>query len=84
MATLGVTASGSRAQASNNRSTAHPPSRASPRVQSRVERKQLESSQKCRRASTGARSSGSTMTHFDNRGRGDAEEVLDYEKFTTI
>jgi hypothetical protein len=24
------------------------------------------------------------MTHVDNQGRGDAEEVPDYEKFTTI
>jgi hypothetical protein len=24
------------------------------------------------------------MTHVNNQGRGDAEEVLDYEKFTAI
>jgi hypothetical protein len=37
VAASGVTASGSRAQASNSRNTARPPGRASPRVWSRVE-----------------------------------------------
>jgi hypothetical protein len=39
MAALGVTASGSGAQASNSRSTTRPPGCASPRVRSRVEGK---------------------------------------------
>jgi hypothetical protein len=84
VAASGITASGSGAQASNSRSTARPPGRASPRVRSRVEGEQPESSRKRRRASTGAGSSGSGMTHVDNQGRGDAEEAPDYEKFTTI
>jgi hypothetical protein len=84
VAASGVTASGSRAQASNSRSTARPPGRASPRVRSWVEGEQPESSRKHRRASTGAGSSGSGMTHVDNQGRGDAKEVPDYEKFTAI
>jgi hypothetical protein len=84
VAASGVTASGSGAQASNSRSTARPPSRASPRVRSRVEGEQPESSRKRRRASTGAGSSASGMTHVDNQGRGDVEEVPDCEKFTAI
>jgi hypothetical protein len=84
VAASGVTASGSGAQASNSRSTARPPGRASPRVRSRVEGEQPESSRKRQRASTGDGSSGSGMTHVDNQGWGDAEEVPDYEKFTAI
>jgi hypothetical protein len=84
VAASGVTASKSGAQASNSRSTARPSGRASPRVRSRVEGEQLESSRKRRRASTGAGSSGSGMTHVDNQGRGDVDEVIDYEKFTAI
>jgi hypothetical protein len=84
VAASGVMASGSGAQASNSRSTARPPGRASPRMWSRVEGEQPESSRKRRRASTGAGSSGSGMTHVDNQGRGDAEEVPDYEKFIAI
>jgi hypothetical protein len=84
MATSGVTASGSGAQASNSKSTARPPGRASPRVRSRVEGEQPKSSRKRRRASTGAGSFGSGMTHVDNQGRGDAEEVPDYEKFISL
>jgi hypothetical protein len=84
VAVSGVTASGSGAQSSNSKSTARPPGRASPRVRSRVEREQLESSRKRRRASIGNGSSGSGMTHVDNQGRGDAKEVPNYEKFTAI
>jgi hypothetical protein len=84
VAASGVTASGSRTQASNNRSTARLPGRASPRVRSWIEGEQPESSRKRWRASIGAGSSGSGMTHEDNQGRGDAEEVPDYEKFTAI
>jgi hypothetical protein len=84
VAASGVTASKSGAQASNSRSTARPSGRASPRVRSRVEGEQLESSRKRRRASTGAGSSGSGMTHVDNQERGDVDEVIDYEKFTAI
>ena len=79
-----VTASGSGAQVSNNKSTTYPPSRANPRVSSRVEGEQLESSWKRQRASIDTGSVGSGMTHIDNWGRGDADEVPDYEKFTTI
>jgi hypothetical protein len=68
VAASGVTASGSGAQASNSRSTARPPGRASPRVRSRVEGEQPESSRKRQRASTGDGSSGSGMTHVDNQG----------------
>jgi hypothetical protein len=84
VATSVVMASGSGAQASNSRNTARLPSRASPRVRSRVGGDQPESARKRRRSSTGARSSGSGMTHIDNQGRRDTEDVLDYEKFTTI
>jgi hypothetical protein len=84
VAASGVTASRSGTQASNSRSTACPPGRTSPRVRSRVEGEQPESSRKRWRASTGAGSFGSGMTHVNNQGRGDAEEVLDYEKFTAI
>ena len=84
MAALGVTASSSGAQASNSKSTARLPNRASPRVQSRVEGDQPESAWKHRRVSTGAGSSGSRMTHVNNRGEGKVEDVLDYEKFTAI
>jgi hypothetical protein len=79
-----VTASGSGTQVSNSRSTACPPSHASPRVRSRIGSNQAESAWKCRRSSTGAGSSGSGMTHVDNQGCHDTEDVLDYEKFTTI
>jgi hypothetical protein len=68
VATSGVTTSGSGAQASNNRSTAHPPGRASPMIWSRVEGEQPESSRKRRRASIGAGSSRSGMTYVDNQG----------------
>jgi hypothetical protein len=84
VAASGITASRSGAQASNSRNTARPPSHASPRVRSRVEGEQPESSRKRRRALTSVGSSGSGMTHVDNQGRGDAEEVPDYEKFTAI
>jgi hypothetical protein len=84
VAASGVTASGSGAHASNSRSTARPPGHASPRVRNRVEGEQPESSRKRWRASTGAGSSRSGMTHVDNQGRGDAKEVPDYEKFTAI
>jgi hypothetical protein len=84
VAASGITASGSGAQASNSRSTARPPGRASPRVRSQVEGEQPESSRKRRRVSTGAGSSGSSMTHIDNQGQGDAEEAPNYEKFTAI
>jgi hypothetical protein len=90
--TLVVTASGSGAQVSNSRSTTHPlgcasqmvRSRVSPRVRSRVGGDQLESVRKCRRSSTDTGSSGSGMTHVDNQGRRDTEDVPNYEKFTTI
>ena len=84
MVALGVTASKSGAQASNSRSTSRPPNRTSPRVRSRVEGDQPESGRKRRRALTGARSSGSGMTHVDNQGEGDVEDVPNYEKFTAI
>ena len=77
MAASSVTTSRSGAQASNNRSTACPLGRASPRMWSRVEEEQLESSRKHRKASTSAGSSGSGMTHVDNGGRGNAKEVDD-------
>jgi hypothetical protein len=79
-----VTTSGSGAQASNSRSTARRPNHVSPRVRSRVGGDQPESARKRRRSSTGAGSSGSRMTHVDNQGRRDTEDVPDYEKFTTI
>ena len=84
MAALGVMASGSGAQASNSKSTVCPLGHASPRMQIWVEGEQPESTWKRRRASTGAGSSGSGMTHINNWDQGDAEEVPDYEKFTTI
>jgi hypothetical protein len=84
VATSGIMASGSGAQASNSRSTARPPGHASPRVHSRIGGKQPESARKRRRSLTGAGSSGSGMIHVDNQGRRDAEDVLDYEKFTAI
>ena len=84
MALSGVMASGSGAQASNSRRTACPPNCTSPKVRSRVEGNQPESAWKRRRALTGTRSSGSGMTHVDNRDEGDVEDVPDYEKFTAI
>jgi hypothetical protein len=77
-------ASGSGAQASNSRNTAHPPGRTSPRVRSRVGDEQPESAWKRWRSSTGAGSSGFGMTHVDNQGRCDTKDVHDYEKLTTI
>jgi hypothetical protein len=74
-----VTASESGVQASNSRSTSRLPSRASPRVRSRVGDEQLESAWKRRRSSTGAESSRSKMTHVDNQGRRDTEDVPDYK-----
>ena len=53
-------------------------------MRSWVEGKQPKSAQKYQRASTSTRSSGSGMTHVDNQDQGDAEKVLDYEKFTAI
>jgi hypothetical protein len=79
-----VMAYGSGVQASNNRSTARPPGRASPRVRSRVGDEQPESAWKRRRSSIGTGSSGSGMTHVDNQGRRDTKDVPDYEKFTAI
>jgi hypothetical protein len=82
---LGVstaTASGSGAQASNSRSTACPAGRATPRVRSRVTTEETEPAQKQRYSSIGAGSSGSGLTHVDNQGRRDAEEVLEFKKFT--
>jgi hypothetical protein len=78
-----VTASGSGAQASNSRNTARPSGRATPRVRSRIPEEQPKSSRKRRRSSAGAGSSGSGLTHVENWGRGEIEDVLDYEKFTT-
>ena len=69
---------------SNSRSTARPHGRTSPRVYSQVEGEQPEPSWKRQKASIGVGSSGSRMTHVDNRDQGDAEEVLDYEKFTAL
>ena len=80
----GAMASGSRAQASNSRSFARPLGGTSLKVWSRIEGEQLASSRKHQKASTGTGSSGSRMTHVDNQGRGDFEEVLNYEKFTAI
>jgi hypothetical protein len=80
----GIIASGSGAQASNSRSTARLPGHTSPRLRSRVGGEEPESARKRRRSSTGAGSSGSGMTHVDNQGRRDVEDVLDYEKFTAI
>jgi hypothetical protein len=79
-----VMAYGSGVQASNNRSTARPPGRASPRVRSRVGDEQPESAWTRRRSSIGTGSSGSGMTHVDNQGRRDTKDVPDYEKFTAI
>jgi hypothetical protein len=84
VAASGHTASGSGAQASNSRSTARLLGYASPRVCSRVDGKQPELARKRRRSSIGIGSSGSGMTHVDNQGRHDVEDVLDYEKFTAI
>jgi hypothetical protein len=84
MATSVVTALGSGAQASNSRSSARPPGRASPRMWSHVGGNQLEFARKRRRSSTGTGSSRSGMTHVDSQGRRDTEDIPDYEKFTTI
>jgi hypothetical protein len=70
-------------QASNSRSTARPIGRATPRVWSRIQDEQPKSSRKRRRSSADTGSSGSSLTHIDNRGGGDVQEVPDYEKFTT-
>jgi hypothetical protein len=78
-----VTASGSGVQASNSRSTARPTGRATPRVRSRIQEELPESSQKRQRSSAGAGSSGSGLTHVDNRGGGEIQDVPLYEKFTT-
>jgi hypothetical protein len=78
-----VIASGSRAQASNSRSTARLSGRATPRVRSRIQEEQPKSSRKRRRSSAGVGSSGSGLTHIELRGRGEVEDVLDYEKFKT-
>jgi hypothetical protein len=78
-----VTASRSGAQASNSRSTARPTGRATPRVRSCIQDEQPESLRKCQRSLAGAGSSGSGLTHVDNRDRGEVEDVMDYEKFTT-
>jgi hypothetical protein len=77
-----VTTSRSGAQASNSRSTAHRSGRATPRVRSRVTTEETEPARKRRRSSTGAGSSGSGLTHVDNQGRRDVEEVPEFEKFT--
>jgi hypothetical protein len=77
-----ATASGSGAQASNSRSTTCPTGCASLRVWSRVTTEEPEPAQKRQCSSTSAGSSGSSLTHVDNQGRGDAEEVPEYEKFT--
>jgi hypothetical protein len=70
------------ARASNSRSIALPIGCASPRVRTQVTPEELEPARKRRRSSTGTCSSGSNLTHVDNQGRRDAEEVLEYEKFT--
>ena len=69
---------------SNSRSFTHPPGRTSPRVRSRVEVEQPKSARKRQKALIGSVNSGSGMMHVDNQGQGNAEEVLDYEKFTAI
>jgi hypothetical protein len=84
VAASGVTASGSGAQASNSRSTARLPGRASPRVRSRVGGEEPKSARKRQRSLTGTGSFGPEMTHVDNQGCRDAEDVPNYEKFTAI
>ena len=69
---------------SNSRSTTRPPNHTSPRVRSQIKGDQPESGWKRQRASTGTGSSGSGMTHVDNRGEGNVEDIPDYEKFTAI
>jgi hypothetical protein len=78
-----VTASGSGVQASNSHSTARPTGRATAKVRSRIQDEQPESSRKRRRSSAGTGSFGSNLTHIDNRGGGEVQDVPDYEKFTT-
>ena len=84
MAASSVMAFRSRVHASNNKSIACTPNCVIPRVRSQVEGEQPESSQKHRKASTGAGSSGSRMTYVNNRDRGDDEEISNYEKFIAI
>ena len=83
---LGVsptTASGSSTQASNNRSTARPAGRTTPRMQNQVIVEETQPVQKRQHSSTGAGSLGSGLTHVDNQGQKDPEEVPEFEKFTT-
>lgn len=77
-----VTASGSAGQASNTRSTARPSARAAPRVRSRIENEQPESSRKRRKSSAGAGSSGSGLTQVDNRGEGRVDVADDFDAHT--
>ena len=64
-----VTAFGSGAQASNNKSTIHP-----------IEATKPIPKKRC--SSTSASSSGFGFTYVDTQRQGDAEEVLEFEKFT--
>jgi hypothetical protein len=53
-------------------------------VRSRVIAEETEPGLKRRCSSTGVGSLGSGLTHVNNQGRKDAEEVLEFEKFTTV
>jgi hypothetical protein len=52
-------------------------------VRSRIQEELPGSSQKRQRSSADVGSSGFGLTHIDNRGGGEVQDVLDYEKFTT-
>jgi hypothetical protein len=70
------------AQVSNSRNIARPTGRTIPRMRSRVTTEETEPTQKRRRSSIGAGSSGSGLTHVDNQGQRNVEEVSEFEKFT--
>jgi hypothetical protein len=53
-------------------------------MRSRVASKQPEQPQKWRRSSTSTGSSSSGLTHVDNAGGGENEEVPEFEKFTIM
>jgi hypothetical protein len=53
-------------------------------MRSRVASKQPEQPQKWRRSSTSTESSGSGLTHVDNAGGGENEEVPKFEKNTAV
>jgi hypothetical protein len=51
-------------------------------MHSRIASEQPEQPQKRQRSSTGRGSSGSGLTHVDNMGGGENEEVPEFKKFT--